>query len=332
MGLDRRNFLKAGASATAFLGMGRVAFAQSGGALRKVVIGTTSGNSGATLFRIMKDRGIFEEFGLDAEIISVGDGNKIVTGVLSGEIDMCRASGFGQVLTAIEKGAAMKVIGGASVLITQALFTGNPDIKTLKDLEGKTIGTGAPGALLHNMTVVLLRKNGVDLDKVTFVNIGSSNQVFRAVAAGTVDAGPSQLDVYDGQARFGVHSIADFWTDLPEYPYQASYSSDAAIRGKRDTLVRSMAALGRLYDYVQGPDSRDVYVNTYVAATNGDSRDAESQWDFLQTVKPFNLRLNPEKVDYMQDLNLEFGIQKKKLPTDRVADFSISDDALRLLA
>ncbi|RWR28042.1 ABC transporter substrate-binding protein [Sinirhodobacter populi] len=330
--MDRRNFLQAGVSATTLLGMGRTAFAQSGGALRKIVIGTTSGNSGATLFRIMRDRGIFEEFGLDAEILSVGDGNKIVTGVLAGDIDMCRASGFGQVLTAIEKGAALKVTGGASVLITQALFTSRPEIRTLKDLDGKTIGTGAPGALLHNMTTVLLRKNGIDPDSVTFVNIGSSNQVFRAVAAGTVDAGPSQLDVYDGQARFGVHSIADFWSELPEYPYQASYSSSRAIRDKRDTLVSCMAALGRLYDYVQGPGLRDSYVNAYVSATNGDPRDAESQWDLLHRVKPFDLNLDAGKVDYMQDLNLEFGIQKKKLPVDQVVDFSISADALKLLA
>lgn len=160
--------------------------------------------------------------------------------LLSGETDMCALSGFGQVLPAIEKGAKLKVLAGGALLGLQAILTKNPAIKSVKDLEGRTVGTGSFGALLHQLVVALLRKKGVDEKKVTFVNVGSSTDVFRAIAAGTVDAGPCEAWL-SGRAGTRAVEEARFFADLPEYTYQASYTSERAIARKRDAIVRTLA-------------------------------------------------------------------------------------------
>ena len=331
---DRRRLLQLGAGAVTGLAITPEAIAQApkGGALKTINIATTAGISGAAFIEVMKKQGYLEKYGLDANFIALSDGNKVVSAVLSGEVDMVRAAGFGQTLTAIEKGGALKVICGAGLLIIQAIYSAKPEIKTLKDLEGRVIGTGQPGALLHHMTVALLKKNGVDVDKIRFVNVGSSADVFRAVVAGTVDAGPSQNDVHAEQAKYGIHSVAEFWNELPEYPYQAGFTADRTIAEKRDLLVRGLAAFGELYRFLQGPDSLDVFLKAYREASGGrDTVGAEYQWQFMQKYKPYGLLIPEESINYLQDLNMKTDIQHTKMPINKIADLSMARDALKLI-
>jgi ABC-type nitrate/sulfonate/bicarbonate transport system substrate-binding protein len=327
-GLSRRTFL--GASAAA-LAAGATHPAWAAGVPVNIV--NTAGNTNLVLATMLKQLGYFDQFGLEANIQHVADGSKLIGSLLSGEMDMCALSGFGQVLPAIEKGAKLKILAGGAVLPLQAIFTKNPAIKSLKDLEGKTVGTGSLGALLHQMVVATLRKNGVDEKKVTFVNIGSSTDVFRAVAAGTIDAGPAEVWM---EGRNGARSIdkGRFYVDLTEYTYQASYGSDRAIAGRRDALVRTLAAYGKLYRFLADPKSQEPFLKAFATATGKDDREeADAQWKFYNQYKPFSLDLvlSEERVRYMQELNLSLGVQKTVLPFDQVCDMSIARDAIKLM-
>jgi hypothetical protein len=52
-----------------------------------------------------------------------------------------------------------------------------------------------------------------------------------------------------------------------------------------------------------------------------------------QRFKPFasDLMLSPERVRYMQQINLDFHIQNEMLPFERVVDMSLAQDAQKLL-
>jgi ABC-type nitrate/sulfonate/bicarbonate transport system substrate-binding protein len=195
------------------------------------------------------------------------------------------------------------------------------------------VGTGSLGALLHQLVVALLRKKGVDEKKVTFVNVGSSTDVFRSIVAGTVDAGPSEVWQ---QGKFGTRMLADggFYSDLREYTYQASYSSDRSIATKREAVVRTLAAYGKLYRFLSEAKSREPFVKAFATATGKDNREeAEAQWQFYQDHKPFavDLVLSEQRVRYMQDLNVSLGVQKGVLPFEQVCDMSLARDAVKLL-
>ena len=336
---DRRQILQLGAglgaSAAAGLAITPQAIAQApqGGPLKPFTIASTSGTFSAIVIALMKRRGYLEKYGIDGNFVTVSDGTKVISAVLNGEVDMVRSAGISPVLTFIEKGGSLKVISGAGLLISQAIYTAKPEIKTLKDLEGKTVGTGAPGALLHSMTVALMRKKGVDDSKVRFVNVGSSADVLRAVVAGTVDAGPAQNDIHAEQAKYGVHSIAEFWNELPEYPYNAGFTADRAIAEKHELIVRCLAAYGELYKYFQDdPNSKDVFINAYNEAI-GKREDVsgEYQWSFMQKYKPYGLNISEESITYLQKLNVEMGAQKTVLPVDKVADLSMAREAMKMI-
>ena len=44
------------------------------------------------------------------------------------------------------------------------------------------------------------------------------------------------------------------------------------------------------------------------------------------------IALTPERINYMQQLNVTLGVQKSVMPLDKVADMSIARDAARLAA
>jgi len=300
-----------------------------------VNIVNTSSNATLVLQALLDQLGYLTDFNIRTTTTNVADGTRLMGSLISAESDICLLSGFSQVLPAIEKGAKLKVVGAANQLISQALYSSDPNIRQVEDLKGKTVGTGAPGALLHQMMVALLRKHGVSLSDVQFVNIGSSAAVFKAVMAGKVDAGPAMTDVYDQQQKYGVHAVADFWSELPEYPYQGSYASQAAIDNKREGLVRVLAAYCKMYRFMmEDPDAEEAFMQAYKTAV-GASEEAQGRMmiKFTRQYRTYSrdLILSEKQIDYMQDLNLEFEIQKDRLPFDQVVDLSLAREAGKLL-
>ncbi len=329
---DRRDFL-AGSLGLAGLTLAGCASSGSAGSLGVVM---TSGTSGLTLHQMAKDQGIYKKYGVDPQVTLVSDGTKCVAALISGAADVCAWSGFNQLTPAIEKGATIKILAGSLNLASLCMYSGKPEIKSVKDLAGKTIGIGSPGSVLQQMTVLLLKKSGVDQSAITFRNVGSNADIFRAVAAKTVDAGLSDVDVFDQQAKFGVHDLPDglLWQQIPEYTNQGTYASDKAIAAKRDLIVRVLAAWAAAYRFVQSPDSKAAFVaaRATVVGKNEEAH-AVSQWTWIQKNKPYaiGLTLSDRQIDYVQQVNVDFKVQKAVLPITQVADMGPARDALKML-
>jgi ABC-type nitrate/sulfonate/bicarbonate transport system substrate-binding protein len=338
--VERRAVLLHGAAFAAvgmgaYAGLGRPARA-AGGPLQRVNIVSTSGPTSLVVGALMKKQGYLAEFGVDGNIVGVSDGTKALGALISGDSDIAVGTGFGQVLPAIEKGAKVKILAGASMLSDNALFSSRPDIKTVKDLVGRTVGIGALGSLQHQLITALLKKKGIDVNQVHFVNIGSNPDIFRAVVAGTVDAGPGDSSVYEQQEKYKVHALGDgvMWTELPEYTNQASYATERAISEKRDLLVRTLAAYAKLYRFIQGPDSQAAFREARAIGYGKDQpEEAEAQWKFYQKNKMLavDLVLSEERVRFMQQLNLDTGVQSTLLPYAQITDMSLARDAVKLL-
>src|SRR6185369_12284365 len=116
-----------------------------------------------------------------------------------------------------------KIINAATLLPWLALYSAKPDVRSLKDLEGKVVGAGAVGSLVHQLTVTLLRKYSVDVSRVRFVNIGSSADVFKGVAAGTVDGGAGPASFVDDADSYKVYAITNgnMSVELKDFTYPA---------------------------------------------------------------------------------------------------------------
>lgn len=128
-------------------------------------------------YYLAQDRGYFKDEKLDVAI-DQGEGSAAtVTRIMSGNWQ----AGFGDI-NAIVQNAATKP-GEAPVMVYMfynrapfALITkaGSP-IKSLKDVEGRTLGTVAGGASFKVFTA-LAKKNGIDEKKVTWLNMAPNLQ------------------------------------------------------------------------------------------------------------------------------------------------------------
>lgn len=333
--LTRRNAIhQLSASAGLLLLSGCDAPAANG---RRIAIANAAGGLNMTMAELMRDRRFLEKAGLEPEISMIADGTRIVGGIIGGSVDASFMSGFGQILPAIERGAELRVIGGGIILPTLALYSSKSDIRSLKDLEGRTVGSGSIGALTYQLTVTLLRKYGVATDKIRFVNVGSSADIFRAVSAGTIDAGVGQAAQIDNAADYGVHLIknGNMAEELGAYTYQGAWTTVQAITEQRDLLVRALAAYGRLYQFVQKPEAKQAFIAARKSVfPKAKVTDHEAEWSFIQRYRPFasNLALTAERFAYMQRLNLAFGVQKEIMPMARVADMSLAIEAEKLIS
>ena len=304
------------------------------GAIR---IANTAGNLNQTMMALMRQEQFLEQFGLQPDMQAVADGSRIMGGIIGGSADVSFLSGFGQAFPAVERGAEVKVIGGGILLPALALFTGKDEVQSLKDLEGRTIGSGSVGALTYQLTVTLLKQHDVDVSKIRFVNIGSSSDVFRAVSAGSVDAGVgSAVDIEDAaQNHVRLIPNGNMAEELKDFTYSGAWASAKTIGAMRDTLVKALAAHVKLYRFVEQPAAHDAYIKARrTVFTSAPDSAHEAEWRFIQTYRPFatDLLLSPERPDYMQSLNVAFGVQNAKLPFDRIADMSLAKEALALAA
>jgi ABC-type nitrate/sulfonate/bicarbonate transport system substrate-binding protein len=330
--MNRRTFTYASggaAVAAALPRSARAAFAPAG-----VNIINTGANDSFALQALIKQQRYFEDFNITANTLNVSDGIKLTAAVVTGASDIGILTGFSQVFPAIENGAPLKLVGCAMRAPDFVVLTGNPSVKRLKDLEGKSVGTGAVGALVYAAMAAMLKKAGVDLNKVTFVNIGSSTDVFKAIAAKKVDAGPVQHDFVKVAPQFNCRVIADAVKEIPQFTNQGSFTTDKVIAEKRDAIVRTLAAYGRAYRYTDSPGSKANYIKAYVDGVGPDSATTGAdRWDWIQSVQGYekDIAMNAARITYMQQLNVELGNQKAVLPLDKVADMSLARDAVKLL-
>jgi ABC-type nitrate/sulfonate/bicarbonate transport system substrate-binding protein len=331
-GLSRRTMLRLSAAALlAAGGCGR-----SSRSPNAVHIATAAGGLNLTMSELLRQQKFLESFDLSPDVVAMADGSKIVGGIYSGSIDVSPMSGFSQVFPAVERGADLKIINAATLIPALALFSGKPEVRSLKDLEGKVVGAGAVGSLVHQLTVTLMRKYSVDVSRVRFVNIGSNADVFKGVMAGTVDAGAGPASFFDDAEAYKVHAIANgnMSVELKEFTYQAGWTSKRVIDARRDVLVRVLAAYAKLFRFVQQASAQEAFLTARKAVfPDASEREHLGEWNYLQVYKPFatDLMLSPERVRYMQQINLDFHIQNEMLPFDRVVDLSLAQEAQKLL-
>lgn len=339
--IHRRAFLRAGTLAVGAAAAGPVLAgcgtsssspkSSNGKSLTNINIVNTHTTDTLAFQKILQDKGWLEAYGVNASTTNVADGVKATAAITSGSADIAMMSGFGQIFPLIAKGEPLKLIGGTGQLANFEVWSAQPDIHTLSDLQGKTVGIGAVGALLDQVMLAMFHQEGIDASKVTFVDIGSSADVFKAVVAKRVDAGLGSIGFAASQQKYGVHSVARVWQVLPKWVNQGSFTSTSAIQNKRQGLIGTLAAYAHLFRYLQSPDSESDYVNAYVAS--GDTAPtAKALWNWYQQARPFDLgiTLSQPFVTYMQQMNILVKSQSSVLPYSQVTDMSLARAAAKL--
>jgi NitT/TauT family transport system substrate-binding protein len=156
----------------------------------------TVGVGGAALMvylptALAKAKGLFEEEGLDVEILDIkGGGAQAASALIGGSVDFS-ANAIDHAIKAKVQKKDLVAVHSHVRLAMMALVVGDKhkgDIKSIADLKGRPVGVTSPGSQTHMILGYLLAKNGVKPEDVKIIGAGG-NTMPLAIEKDAVHAG-----------------------------------------------------------------------------------------------------------------------------------------------
>ncbi|WP_342363090.1 ABC transporter substrate-binding protein [Terrarubrum flagellatum] len=164
----RRSVLRGVAAAglalpAAAVGASKIASAQSAvGSLTKIKFATNSVAPCLSPVYLAKEKGLYEKYGLDVELIDFGGPTEnlleaLATGKADGGVGMAL-----RWLKALEAGFDVKITSGSHGGCTRLVALEKTNVKSLADLKGKTIGITDLNSPGKHFFSILFHKEGID--------------------------------------------------------------------------------------------------------------------------------------------------------------------------
>jgi NitT/TauT family transport system substrate-binding protein len=212
----------------------------------KLIFSIPSRSIAAIDLYIARERGFFRDEGLDVDIVQIR-GNVAIAAALSGQVQA--TNGVGTVIRALERSELpMKIL---TVSLKRNLFwlVSRPEITSIAQLKGKTLGTTTLGGSQHSAAMRLIRKGGVDEKEITVVVGGDVPAQLQSLVGRTIDAAAlSPPTVILARDKYNMNVLGSAMEDLANLQ-NGTAVTEKFLREKRDVLKRVLRARMRANRY-----------------------------------------------------------------------------------
>jgi ABC-type nitrate/sulfonate/bicarbonate transport system substrate-binding protein len=205
-------------------------------AVDKIRIGLPA-DAGHFTLPLAQKRGFLREEGFEAEIITI-TGPVANIALTNGDIDYY--TGFGSAMRSMLQGLPGRVVACYRPS-PHFVLLGRPELTSVKDLKGKTIGVaigGGPDLVAR----LMIRHFGLDPDKdMKFVASGGSEGAFARMKQGLMDATSAPVP-WDYRAKKMGFSVLARAEELFTYPISGVVAHSKKIKEKPDEIKRLIRA------------------------------------------------------------------------------------------
>jgi ABC-type nitrate/sulfonate/bicarbonate transport system substrate-binding protein len=195
------------------------------------------------------ESGTFARHGLDVDLTNVGSAVTSQAAMMTGDV---MAAGLGGASTIAAKlaGADLDIVAAIFDTVPYQLLT-TPDVTTIADLRGKTVGINRFGGSADFMMRYLLRQAGVDPEReITMLQVGAQAERVAALQNGAVQATLVDPPFQALAERERLRILADT-ADLDlAYPLDVLAVNRGWLRSDRDQarrVLQSMVEGARLF-------------------------------------------------------------------------------------
>ena len=191
------------------------------------------------------EKGYQREEGLTVEMIRAGGG--IATqALIAGDLHFSTSAG--SALSAMLRGAEVKVVYTNIDRPGYQLWSGHPAIKSLKDLAAKKVGVTSRGDTQELSVRLLLRKHGINANSVAYIPVGFGSTRLPALQAGTVDAVPLGAGDFAQHKQPKGHMLGDAEKEI-RFAYVGLAVSSRLLARQPNLVERYLRAVikGREY-------------------------------------------------------------------------------------
>ena len=297
--------------------------AVAGQTLQKIKFTIPSYETADAAYLIAIQKGYFAAEGLDPELVFAGGGTA-TPALISGSIDGSASSA--SALSAILKGAALRIV---LVFEDSPYYEiwGQPDIKTLADFKGKSIGVATRGDTFEIATRLALQQAGIPPDSVGYTPIGSgigAGAAFEsgALAGATISTSESANSLAKGQLKRG-HVVAALLGKV-HMPWNGFVVTEKLLYGNPVLARKIVRAIVKGSRYLQAYKAQTIAIMAKYDPAEALPQQSVDYDEFLRG-RTSDLTVKPEFAQ--ADLELRAGllqIPKDQLPPlDKVYDFSL---------
>jgi ABC-type nitrate/sulfonate/bicarbonate transport system substrate-binding protein len=268
--------------------------------------------------------GFLKEEGIDAEIIRV-TGGASAAALSSGDLDY----GTGMTLGGSMTGLPVKVVACFVPAPVFALVA-RPEIKTVQELKGKTVGISTFGGLSIFGARVIAKHFGLDPDKdIKFVAVGAVEGRFIRLTQGLIDAAvlAPPLDSEAKKKGFNILARAD---DILIFPETGLVAGVKKIQEKPDEIKRVIKAGIKASRYIRG--NRDGTIQFIMEWLKVDKEVATATYEGVSKVYDEDPSLCEKGLRVMIEERKTTLKVTRDVPLSEVADLSLLREAQRQMA
>jgi NitT/TauT family transport system substrate-binding protein len=212
----------------------------------KVRIGVSNYNISNLTVGVAQTRGFFKQEGIDAEIIRMNP-NVATMALVSADVDYSTL--IGSTILANLKGARVKMIA-CSLDRTPLSLVSRPDIKSVRDVKGKTIGVGSYGSTPDIIARMVVRHHGIDPDgEIKLLALGSDAARLTALKEGVIDVMIVAPPVDFEAKRMGFNIISRAG-EIFRFPYNGLATGIKKLSERPDEVKRVLRAMLKANGYI----------------------------------------------------------------------------------
>ncbi len=205
---------------------------------------------------VAKERGFFDEFGLNLEIKGGSGTSTAIQAVLTDSVNISRTSAVNAIIAVSDEGAPLMSFATARQQSQFDLVSlAEKPYKRPSELAGKTVGVVSAGGSTENLLDMMLLSDGVDLSSVSRPITGVGTAAYELARAGEIDAWISvDTDRTIINDELGpVHYFnSDKWAKVPSDTY--NYSTEH-MDPDSEMPARFLAGVIRAMEYASKPEN-----------------------------------------------------------------------------
>jgi NitT/TauT family transport system substrate-binding protein len=213
----------------------------------RIRIGVSNYNLSNLTVGVAQTKEFFKQEGIDAEIIRMNP-NVATMALVGGDVGYTTL--IGSVIGANLKGAKLKMIA-CSQDRTPLALVGKAELKSVKDLKGRTIGVGSYGSTPDIVARMIVKHFGIDPDtEIKVLALGSDAARLAALKEGVVDVIIVAPPVdFEGQ-KMGFNILIRAG-EVFRFPYNGLGTSVRKISENPDEVKRVLRALIKANGFIR---------------------------------------------------------------------------------
>jgi NitT/TauT family transport system substrate-binding protein len=269
-------------------------------------------------FVIADELGFNREEGIRVEITRIRTGAGIQA-MIAGAVDASQVVGP-TVLAGVLGGAPLKVVMVFNDKPTFKLYV-KSRFKSFADLKGAKIASSTPGSTNDRLLKIVLEKHGVNWRKdINIIYIGTSDVVFKALQAGSIDGAPLTPPASFQAEQFGFYPLASFINEIGALQGGVS-ANEAFLKNRKVQAEKFLHATLKGLKYFKSNRDGTVKIMTKVMDMNA----ANAARVYDETIPAFvsDGMISERFQDEVLDFELKTIGTDKKIPREKLFDFSM---------